>query len=233
MTISIDLNADLGEGFAWENDLLDLVTSASISCGAHAGDDLGLKVTLSEATRRGVVIGAHPSYPDPVHFGRREWDLRTSALEIARMVELQVVHFQRLGAVLHFVKPHGALYNQAQRVESIAEGLVAAILPYGWPILGLAGGWAEKRCTHAGLRFVQEGFADRRYGPDGQLVPRSQEDAVLDDPREIADQVLALVDRGIETICLHGDQPNSVEIGQLVRRTLEGAGVTIRPFLNQ
>lgn len=231
MRATIDINADLGEGFPWDNTLLDMITSASISCGAHAGDDPGICESLTQARQRGVVIGAHPSYPDRVNFGRRDWNPEISSSEIYEMVSDQLGHMADLGAALRFVKPHGAFYNQAQKVESIAQGLVDAVYPWGLPILGLAGSCVDRACRHAGLSFIAEGFADRRYRDSGELVPRSEPNAVLDDPTEIAAQVLVLARRGIGTICLHGDNPHSVVIGALVRFTLTEAGVAIRPFV--
>ena len=232
MNATIDLNADLGEGFPLEDQILDLVTSASLACGGHAGEPHTLRLTLASAKLRGVVIGAHPGYPDRANFGRLEWRQGISALEIEQLMNSQIHYLQGLGAIIHFVKPHGALYNQAQQLASIAQGIVAAVAPHGWPILGLAGGCVEQECRSAGLRFIAEGFADRRYQPNGQLVPRSQPDAVLTDPAEIAAQVLQLVEQRVETLCLHGDNPHAVSLALLIRSTLRDAKIDVHPFIN-
>ncbi len=231
MQARVDLNADLGEGFPWDNQILAMVTSASIACGAHAGSHEGIRQSLAAAEERGVVVGAHPGYADRANFGRAAQHEGISSSEIERLVSVQIEQLQVLGADVQFVKPHGALYNQAQQTHSIAHGIVAAVVPYGWPILGIRGGMVEEACRAAGLRFVAEGFADRRYQSSGQLVPRSQTNAILEDPAEIVEQVLRLVESGVETLCLHGDNPHAVSLGTLIHATLGEAGVVIRPFL--
>jgi UPF0271 protein len=227
---SIDLHADLGEGFPDDARLLDLVTSASISCGAHAGDRSTIYATLAAARDRGVALGAHPGYPDREGFGRIERS--ASADEVQRLIVGQIEFLgglaSELGLTLRYVKPHGALYNQAQRVEEIARGVVSALRPLGLPVLGQPGGVLERIATEAGLRFVAEGFPERRYGPDGRLVPRSEPGAVLHDPAEIEAQVVRLVGSGVATLCIHGDDPDAVTKAGSVRGVLTKHGIAPR-----
>ncbi|QDV37997.1 5-oxoprolinase subunit PxpA [Tautonia plasticadhaerens] len=231
--LAIDLNADLGEGFPDDEALLDRVSSAVICCGAHAGGrEVSLR-TIEAARGRGVAIGAHPGFPDREGFGRRE--RAATREEVREVVREQLDRFEawaaEAGAVVRFVKPHGALYNQAQRDPTIADGVIAALIGRNLPILGLPGGVLEEKARASGLRFVPEGFADRRTRDDGSLVPRSEPGAVIEDPAEVVAQVLALVDRGrVETICLHGDDPRAVALADRIRSALSGAGVVVRSF---
>ena len=227
---SIDLNADLGEGCPWDEDLLDRVTSASVCCGAHAGDRATSLQTLRLAAARHVVVGAHPGYADRVNFGRKELELSRS--EVACLVREQVEGLaeiaRSIGLELRFVKPHGALYNQAQRDEVIAAGVIDAVGPLGLPLLGLPGSVLDAAAVRAKLRYLPEGFADRRYGPDGRLVPRGTPGAILDDPAEIEAQVLRLIDRGVATLCIHGDDPRAVALADRVRAIVRKAGIVAR-----
>ena len=218
MNRTIDLNADLGEGCPWDDALLGRVTSASICCAAHAGDPETSRQTLKWAGERGVVVGAHPGYPDPEHFGRRDQSI--PGRELSLIVEKQVVLLEtlaaRAGVDLKFLKPHGALYNQAQVESEVATYMLYPAFQRKWPVLGQPGGFVERMAGELAIPFIAEGFADRRYLPNGRLVPRSEPGAVLDDPVEIRDQVLSLVDRGFATICIHGDNPHSVDLADLV-----------------
>ncbi len=227
---SIDLNADLGEGCPWDVPLLARVTSASLCCGGYAGDDDTIAASLQEAKARRVAVGAHPGYPDREGFGRRDRD----EPDVRGLIVASVGHIKTIaepqGVEIAFLKPHGALYNRAQRDPDVARAVVEAAKELGLPVLGLPGGAVEAEAALQGVRFVGEGFADRRYSPDGRLVPRDQPGAVLDDPAEIADQVARLVSRGIETICLHGDNPHSVALADLVLSTLRTLGIAPRSF---
>ncbi len=229
----IDLNADLGEGFLNDAALLARVTSASIACGAHAGDPPTLSATLSEAHRRGVIAGAHPGYPDRAEFGRRE--LHLPPLEVERMIVEQVESLADIATSLvvpiRFVKPHGALYNQAQKQDDVAAAVVAALKQLGLPLLGQPGSVLEARARDAGVRYITEGFPDRRYRDDGRLVSRNEPDAILHDRAEIEDQVLRLVDQGVMTLCIHGDDLRAVVNADTVRAILERHEIAVRSFV--
>ena len=233
MTRAIDLNADLGEGCPWDEALLARVSSASISCGAHAGTPDQINQTLRWAKDCGVVVGAHPGYADRANFGRVEQDLLAEEVFdlIAEQVDTLAKHARRLGIPIRFVKPHGALYNQAQCDRRIASAIVGALVGLDLPILGQPGAEVEAAAHAAGVRFIAEGFADRAYQPDGRLVARTEPGAILEEPDAIRAQVLALVDRGIETLCVHGDNPRSVGLADLVLATLRAAGVAVRGFV--
>jgi 5-oxoprolinase (ATP-hydrolysing) subunit A len=232
---SIDLNADLGEGFPNDRALLELVTSASICCGVHAGSHDVIRRTLSEASARGVVVGAHPGYPDREGFGRRDQEMTSEQVRdlIADQLGVLDTLAAGMGVTVRFLKPHGALYNQAQRQSEIALGVIASVagvLPR--PLLGQPGSLLERMAGSHAVPYVPEGFPDRRYRADGSLVPRSQPDAVLHDPAEIEAQVLRLVNEGrVATLCIHGDDPGAVANAELVRRVLTRHGVSLRSFL--
>jgi UPF0271 protein len=226
----IDVNADLGEGFPNDARLLELVTSASVSCGAHAGDRETILNTLRIAREREVAVGAHPGYADRDGFGRRELDVSTD--QVKRLIGDQFEALAKLaegeGLTLRFVKPHGALYNQAQRDPAIARGVVEAVRGLGLPVLGQPSSVLARVAGEAGVRFVTEGFPDRRYEPDGRLVPRSRPDAVLDDPAEVDAQIVRLVAEGLETLCVHGDDPRAVRNAESVRDALQRHGLARR-----
>jgi 5-oxoprolinase (ATP-hydrolysing) subunit A len=233
MLRTIDLNADLGEGCPWDYALLGRVTSASVCCGAHASDPETIFQTLRWAGERGVVVGAHPGYADREHFGRREMTIPGKDLSL--LVEGQIVALEtlaaRAGVPIQFVKPHGALYNQAQREFEVATFMLYPAFQRRLPVLGLPGSLVERMAGELNIPFIAEGFADRRYQADGRLVPRTEPNALLEDPAEIRQQVLSLVDRGLRTICIHGDDPRAVDLADLVLDTLKSAGITPRSFV--
>jgi UPF0271 protein len=227
---TIDLNADLGEGFPNDEALMALVTSASLACGGHAGDESTMRHALSEAARRGVVVGAHPGFADREGFGRRE---QTCSADLVETLVLgQVARLSReadaLGVPIRYIKPHGALYNQAQRDRAIAEGVVAAAGRVGLPVLGQPRSVLAELAGASGLRFFAEGFPDRRYLPDGRLVPRTDPRALLHDPAEIEAHVVRLAESGVETLCIHGDDPNAVSNVRLVRNVLQRHGFVLK-----
>jgi 5-oxoprolinase (ATP-hydrolysing) subunit A len=230
---TIDINADLGEGCGHDTALLGLVTSASVSCGAHAGDEAAIIATLREAVARGVAVGSHPGYPDRESFGRRERSM--SPADVTLLIHEQHRYLEGLagkcGVVPRFVKPHGALYNQAQKEPVVALAVALAVHNLGLPVLGQRGGAIEVAAKELGVRFVSEGFPDRRYEPDSRLVPRSRFDAVLHDPVEVEDQIVRLVALGMETLCVHGGDPDAVRNAMSVRRVLERHGVEPRFWL--
>ena len=249
----IDLNADLGEGFgAWrlgdDEAMLDVVTSANIACGFHAGDPALLRRTCRAAAQRGVRIGAQVGYRDLAGFGRRFIDVAPE--DLSADVIYQIGALQALAhaarSTVSYVKPHGALYNTIvnnhDQAHAVAEA-VHAVDP-SLPVLGLSGSVFFAEAQELGLRTVPEAFADRSYRADGQLVSRRQRNAVLHDPAEIADRVASMVTAGrvaavdgstipitVESICVHGDSPGAVQIATAVRERLVGDGITIRPFV--
>ena len=231
---TIDLNADLGEGFPNDRALLERVTSASINCGAHAGSPEIIRQTLLDAQDCGVVVGAHPGYPDREHFGRRDREISVDAVQdlIREQVATLVAIASEAGVRVRFLKPHGALYNQAQRQDEIARGVVAAAFALGLPLLGQPGTVLERMASAFGLCYVAEGFPDRRYRDDGSLVPRSEPDAILDDPEEVESQLLKLASEGrIATLCIHGDDPRAIANADLARRVLKANDIAIRSFV--
>lgn len=228
----IDLNCDLGEGAGTDAELLPLITSANVSCGAHAGTPGVILTTLELAAKYGVTVGAHPGHRDREHFGRRE--LRMPRRDLVELIHSQILYLRPLAnearVQVKYVKPHGALYNQACREDAYAEPVLAACELFGLPVVGLPGSRLEERAIGR-VPFFAEGFADRRYRPDGSLVPRDQPGAFVETPLEAVDQVRRLIaERGVRTICVHGDNSQAVEFVRAVREELLRSGAELRPF---
>lgn len=240
---TIDLNADVGEGFDdTDAALLPLVTSANIACGGHAGDADTMAATVVRCLAHGVAIGAHPSYPDRAGFGRREMALSAEALDAS--IRAQIRSLMRIasasGARLSHVKPHGALYNRAAvdpAVAAIVANAVREVDP-ALALVGLAGSHLLAAGRAAGLRVVSEGFADRRYTAEGVLVPRSDAAALITDAEAASEQVRRMllerrvtsvdgkdVALEIDTVCLHGDGPHAITFAHRLRAALAAAGV--------
>ncbi|MEH1014846.1 5-oxoprolinase subunit PxpA [Micromonospora sp. CPCC 206060] len=249
----MDLNADLGEGFgAWQfgDDaaLLDLITSANVACGFHAGDAATMRRVCALAAERGVAVGAQVGYRDLAGFGRRHIAYAFADLRDETVYQLGALEaFCRIaGTRVRYLKPHGALYHAAATDEAQAAALVAAVTGYDreLPVLCLAGSVLAQLAAGAGLRVVAEGFADRSYQPNGMLVPRSAPGALLTDPAAVAAQAVHMATRGtvtavdgstipcpVESICLHGDTPGAVHAAELVRAALVEAGVGLTAFV--
>jgi 5-oxoprolinase (ATP-hydrolysing) subunit A len=237
---TIDLNADMGEGFgpyrpANDAELLTLVTSASIACGFHAGDPVVMRETVAGAVRRGVAIGAHPGYPDLLGFGRRA--LAASADEVTAYVIYQVGALAAVchaaGTRLRYVKPHGALYNRAvsdpPTAAAIANGI--RMVDSSLVLLGLAASALIEAGRTAGLRTAAEAFIDRAYQPDGTLMPRDVAGAVLTDQTTVVGSAVRLaLDGRADSLCVHGDTVGAPALLRAVRDALEARGVTIAPF---
>jgi UPF0271 protein len=250
--MQIDLNSDLGEGYGpWtmgdDAQILDCVTSANIACGGHAGDPETMFRTLRLAAHKGVRVGAHPGYADREGFGRRVIPMAVG--EIGRLVVAQVgalVALARLaGTEVRYVKPHGALGNLAAADRSVAAGIVAAIrgLDPQLAVLAISGTMLEQVAREQGVTVYSEVFADRAYQPNGQLVPRSQPGAVLDDAKEAADRLVGYLQTGrmpvaggepialrADSICVHGDSAHAVEMARHIRARLQAEGVVLAPF---
>lgn len=226
----VDLNADLGEGSGHDREILELITSASISCGFHAGDPSTILQTLKQAAAAGVVVGAHPGHADREHFGRREQLL--SEHEVLLLGRYQVGALlgltQLCNVALKFLKPHGALYHQACRDIAYARPLATVARSFQLKLVGLPGSIMQ---TCAEDIFVAEGFIDRRYQPDGSLVPRTEPNALVHDPHEAVAQAEWLCrERGVQTLCVHGDSPGAIEFTSRVRQHLLACGFEIRAF---
>ena len=250
MGLVIDLNSDLGEGFGpWvmgdDAALLGLVTSANIACGGHAGDPETMFRTLVLARERGVTVGAHPGYADPMAFGRRVVPMTPD--EIGRMVAAQVgalIGVAALaGVAVRYVKPHGALANLAADDAAVASAIVRAV-PAGLAVLAISGTALEVAAKTAGRVVFSEIYADRGYLATGRLVPRGQTGAMLHDPAQAVARLVAFVETGrmpvvdgdpvalaAQSICVHGDNPGAVAMAGAVRAGLTAAGVTLAPFL--
>jgi UPF0271 protein len=229
----IDLNADLGEGSGTDAELMPLITSANVSCGFHAGDPDTIRETLGLARQHGVAVGAHPGYTDREHFGRRDLDL--TERQLGTLAFYQIGALQGLaraaGVPVRYVKPHGALYNQACRDARVAKPVVAAAYLSGLAVVGLPGSQLEAATKAVNASFFAEGFADRRYRPDGSLVPRSDPGAFVDNPGEAVAQVERLIrELGVRTICVHGDNSQAVAFVKAVRDALLARGFTLKPF---
>lgn len=227
---AIDLNADLGEGGTQDAALLELVSSANIACGGHAGDEETMRRSIELALASGVAIGAHPGYQDREHFGRLAMVLPLD--QITELVHRQVRTLASLagdlGARLHHVKPHGALYNQASRDPLLAAAVVNGITAISPELIlyALPGSALAVAGQAAGLTVRAEGFADRRYRDDGSLMPRGEPGAVIKDVGEAVAQAVGFARGGrIETICVHGDGVHAVDILREIRRALEGEKV--------
>ncbi|CAL9623158.1 5-oxoprolinase subunit PxpA [Streptomyces sp. Tu 3180] len=249
---SIDLNADLGEGFGrWrltdDERLLSVVTSANVACGFHAGDAATMRRVCALAAERGVRIGAQVSYRDLAGFGRRAMDVPPAELaaEVAYQIGALQVFARAAGARVAYVKPHGALYNRVVRDEEQAGAVVDGILlaDAALPVLGLPGSRLLELAAKAGLPAVTEAFADRAYTDEGTLVPRSQEGAVVTDPAAVVARSVGLARSGEVTarsgrrigvrarsLCLHGDTPGAVDLARRVRDGLEASGVRVEAF---
>ena len=241
----LDLNADVGEGDPEADEaLLPLVTSANVACGAHAGDAHTMRATVALAQRHGVAVGAHPGYDDREGFGRRPMQL--AAEDIMDLLVHQLGALDAIarseGAIVRHVKPHGALYNQAESDDALAAAIIAAVQAFdpSLRLVGRAGSAMARAAAAVGYPFTREAFADRRYRADGSLLPRSEADAVLTDPDEVADQVRSLVTHGevvasdgshlpiaFETLCLHGDTPGSGVLAARIRQELHALGVRV------
>ncbi len=228
---AIDLNADLGEGDPYDAELLAIVSSCNIACGGHAGDEDSMRATIAAAISNDVAIGAHPSYPDREGFGRCSGystgdELRASL--IAQIHALILVAREQEATLAH-VKPHGALYNDAVNDLELAELVVSCVASAapGAAFVGLPGSEMQEAAARHALNFIAEGFVDRAYQEDGQLVPRSQPDAVHKSLDLVLPQATSLVGK-VDTLCIHGDTPGAAEVAAAVRDALEKQGVEIR-----
>jgi UPF0271 protein len=250
--MNIDINSDLGESFgAWkmgdDSAMLDIVSSANVACGFHAGDPTGILKTLKAAAERGVAIGAHVGYRDLAGFGRRNMD--PSSEELIGDVIYQIGALQGLakaaGTRVTYVKPHGALYNTIAIDSRQGKDVIDAILAIdpSLVLMALAGSQLVEQARAAGLTVVAEAFADRAYTPEGNLVSRREKGSVLHDPDLIAERMVRMVTEGVieaidgtltkvdaQSICVHGDSEGAVAMAKRLREKFEQSGLTIRSF---
>lgn len=242
--MKVDLNSDLGEGAGHDDEILSLISSANIACGFHAGNPAAIFDSIRAAKEKGVAVGAHPSLDDRKNFGRVE--TQVSPAEAYALVAYQVGAFHALstaaGVEMSHVKPHGALYNMAVRDRALSQAIAHGILAVDPHAILFAPAETElfKAARELQLRTAAEVFADRNYNSDGSLVSRTRPDALLRDPSEATERVLRMLEEGkirtvdgrdirvqAETICVHGDTPGAVEFIQMLRKQLEGKGVSI------
>jgi len=244
MNLVVDLNSDLGEGAGHDHEILELVSSANIACGFHAGDPPSIFATIRAALERGVSLGAHPSFPDRENFGRAEMTMPPGDLHA--FVAYQIGGFRALartaGGRMNHVKAHGALYNMAARDRALADVIAHAVFALDPNLILFAplGSQLDHAATKLGLETASEVFADRNYLPEGALVPRSRADAFVHDPVEAADRILRILSEGkvravdgtdveisASTICVHGDNPQAVTFVRKLRERLELENVLI------
>ncbi len=255
MAKTIDLNADLGEGFGVysygaDAELIPLVSSANIACGRHGGDPSVIRRAAALAAKNGTVIGAHPGYPDLTGFGRRQMALSPTELTDELLYQLGALDgvCRAEGTRIRYVKPHGALYNAAAKDEKLALAVCGAVRLYDPALMLLcpAGSAMAKAAEEGGIACAREFFADRAYMEDGSLTPRSMPNAVIADENAVLERVLKAVREGkvlsmdggeiairFDSICLHGDNPSAVRLARAIRAALTTSGVTIRAFCDR
>ncbi|MEP6946027.1 MAG: 5-oxoprolinase subunit PxpA [Acidobacteriota bacterium] len=241
---TVDLNCDMGEGCLNDAELMEFVTSVNIACGSHAGDAETMRATVELAKAKNIAIGSHPSFPDRVNFGRSIMSLQPS--EIYTAVRQQTLTLMNVcedaRTVLDHVKPHGALYNLSARDRATAAAIAASVRDVDASLIlfGLAGSLSISEAERAGLRTASEAFADRTYQPDGSLTPRDHDDALITGAADAAAQALSIVwDRRAfatdgakvaimaDTICIHGDGPNAVDLARTIHDTLLSHNINI------
>lgn len=252
MTYRIDINSDMGEGFGAfvvgrDNEVIKLITSANVACGFHAGDPVVIRSTVRLAKVHNVAVGAHPGFPDLLGFGRRNLSLTRE--EARNYVTYQVGALQAFcnseGIILQHIKPHGALYNMAVEDPDLAEAIIESVKDFRpEPILMvLANSKMQKICESAGLKVASEAFADRAYNPDGTLVSRRVEGAVIKDANKVKERVVKMAKESkafsvdgkavelqrVDSICVHGDNPEAVSIASAIKEALTKEGIMISP----
>lgn len=250
--MSIDLNSDMGEGFAaWsmgdDAAMLEVVSSANIACGFHAGDPAIMRETCAGAVRESVAIGAHIAYRDLAGFGRRTMDVASRDLVAEAIYQIGALSAAAgsVGGSVSYVKPHGALYNTIVHDERQARDIVEAIraVDDSLAVMGLPGSRVLEVAELAGMPTIREAFADRAYTPEGTLVSRKLPGSVLHDPDLVAQRIVRLVEEGVveaidgtpvrlqaDSICVHGDSPGAVEMAVAVRKRLTEAGISIAAY---
>lgn len=238
--MKIDLNCDMGENIGNEEEIMPYITSASVACGFHAGDEMSMRTTVRLAKKYGVAVGAHPGWKDKEGFGRSEMSLSSEEVEALVLYQIGALHAtaKAEGLGLRHVKPHGALYNQAAKDRGLASAIARAVKRFSPDLIlvGLAGSSLIEAGVEAGLKVASEGFPDRNYNSDGTLVSRRQANALLESPEEVAAHALKLAQEGVDfggrrarvdTLCLHGDHPHAAQNAKFVYALLEKSGIEI------
>jgi len=245
--MAVDLNADVGEECGDDAALIPLLTSANVACGVHAGDAAVMYRTVALCLEHGVHIGAHVSYPDREHFGRRDMQLPAPELTAVVLQQLRALSdvARGLGAQIGYLKAHGALYNRMAADADVADAVLAALQAFDHKLLllSLPGCVAMERARSAGVQAVAEGFADRGYLDDGRLQPRNEAGAVIIDAERVAARGLRLAREGrvesvsgktialeVRSLCVHGDTPGAVALARALRAALQTAGMELRAF---
>lgn len=233
----VDINCDMGEGIGNDEQIMPFIDAVNIACGYHAGDEETMKTTVRLAIQHHVLIGAHPSFPDRANFGRTDIHLPLS--EVYDLVKKQIRIMEQItldaGAKLHHVKPHGALYNMASRAKPLAAVIALAVKDVNDELIlyGLSGSHLIKEAKKIGVRSCNEAFADRTYGDDGKLTPRSKPNALIDDIDKVLQQIMQMIEEKTvttvsgkmipilaETICIHGDGTHAVEFAKAIHKSL-------------
>lgn len=240
----IDLNADLGEGHGQDAALMALVSSCNIACGGHAGDAVSMRATLALAADAGVVVGAHPSYPDREGFGRRSRFLEGEPLRESLVEQVDCLEqlASEAGMTLRHMKPHGALYNDADLDPGLSDLVASVAKQQGLVLVGPPAGELAGAASRRGLGYCAEGFVDRAYTASGHLLPRCEEGAVFSDVSQAVEQALSLVVRqrvrsvegdtiamSVGTLCLHSDTPNAVAVATAIRRAFSKYDIIVEP----
>ena len=253
--LSIDINADLGESFGpWtlgnDEELFDFLTSANLACGFHASDPLTIQRSIKLAKQKNVAIGAHPGFPDKVGFGRRDMGISPDEVyaDTVYQIGALLAFLQVEGLKLNHVKPHGALYHQIGHNKDVAEAVASAIhdLTPRAPLVILGGSGGEETLAvfqEVGVRTIFEAFPERAYLTSGKLAPRSMRGAVINSPQEAAKRAVQMVTEGrvttidgglielkVDTLCIHADNPNAVEISRLINKAFTNEGITLKAF---
>ena len=238
--MKIDLNCDMGENIDNDEEIMPYITSANIACGFHAGDEMSMLTTVRLAKKYGVAVGAHPGWKDKEGFGRHEMILAAENVEALVLYQIGALYAiaKAEGMDLHHVKPHGALYNQAAKDRILAESIVRAVKRFSSDLIlvGLAGSSLIDAGLAAGLKVANEGFPDRNYEPDGTLVSRKLENAIIQSPSDVGAHAVELAVDGIQfdgravqldTLCLHGDHPRAAQNAKQVREAFEAYKITV------
>jgi len=247
----IDLNSDMGESFGAyvigaDEEILHWVTSANVACGWHGGDPQVMRQTVERAKARGVAVGAHPSYPDLLGFGRRVMQISRQEARDYMLYQIGALRAfaEAVGLILQHVKPHGAIYNVAVKDRDLSLGIAEGVKDAGGDLIlvGLPDSEILRAGKELGLGVAREAFGDRAYNEDGTLVSRKVAGSLITDPGVVAQRVLGLaqgrataitgkeIHLQADTICLHGDTPGAATIAKAVRKALDGAGIQVRPM---